>query len=106
MDFSGVDSFESSPSYGMIGQANTEPPSLLATVEMITDTPIRAAATRSWTASMVSSFMLSRRRSPTAAGKPSFTYFKVDYLPDDVWGAGEAVDLDIESPRLDGVRKI
>ena len=37
MDFSDVDGFESSPSYDMIGQANTEPPSLLATLEMITD---------------------------------------------------------------------
>ena len=37
MDFSGVDGFESSPSYDMIGQANTEPTHLLASLMMITD---------------------------------------------------------------------
>ena len=37
MDFSGVDGFESSPSYDMIGQANREPPSLSASLMMITD---------------------------------------------------------------------
>ena len=37
MDSFDVDGFESSPSYDMIGQANTEPTHLLASLMMITD---------------------------------------------------------------------
>ncbi|EJK68895.1 hypothetical protein THAOC_09892 [Thalassiosira oceanica] len=38
-------------------------------------------------------FMPSRRRPPAAVGKPSFAYFPVDYLPDDVWRPDEPTDL-------------
>ncbi|EJK73779.1 hypothetical protein THAOC_04579 [Thalassiosira oceanica] len=38
-------------------------------------------------------FMPSRRRPPAAVGKPSFAYFPVDYLPDDVCQPDEPTDL-------------
>ncbi|EJK66141.1 hypothetical protein THAOC_12951, partial [Thalassiosira oceanica] len=41
----------------------------------------------------VSTFVTSRRRSPAAVGKPSFTYFPVDCLPHDVWRPDEPTDL-------------
>ncbi|EJK66912.1 hypothetical protein THAOC_12117, partial [Thalassiosira oceanica] len=41
----------------------------------------------------VSTFVTSRRRPPAAVGKPSFTYFPVDCLPDDVWRPDEPTDL-------------
>ncbi|EJK56774.1 hypothetical protein THAOC_23270 [Thalassiosira oceanica] len=50
--------------------------------------------------------MPSPRRPPAAVGKPSFPYFKADYLPDECAGRGDQRSFDIESPRLDGVRKI
>ncbi|EJK48362.1 hypothetical protein THAOC_32851 [Thalassiosira oceanica] len=49
----------------------------------------------------------SRRRPPAAPGKPSFPYFKVYYLPRRcVLAEPSQRTSDIESPRLDGVRKI
>ncbi|EJK55109.1 hypothetical protein THAOC_25195 [Thalassiosira oceanica] len=54
----------------------------------------------------VSTFVTSRRRPPAAVGKPSFAYFPVDYLLHDVWRLTSQRSFDIESPRLDGVRKI
>ncbi|EJK62605.1 hypothetical protein THAOC_16772, partial [Thalassiosira oceanica] len=51
--------------------------------------------------------MPSRQRPPAAVGKPSFPYFNADYLPDDVCRPRRpTIFLDIESPRLNGVRKI
>ncbi|EJK61439.1 hypothetical protein THAOC_18074, partial [Thalassiosira oceanica] len=41
----------------------------------------------------VSTFVTSRRRPPAAVGKPSFAYFPVDYLPDDVCRPDEPTDL-------------
>ncbi|EJK45543.1 hypothetical protein THAOC_35839, partial [Thalassiosira oceanica] len=38
-------------------------------------------------------FVTSRRRPPAAIGKPSFAYFPVDYLPDDVCRPDEPTDL-------------
>ncbi|EJK70912.1 hypothetical protein THAOC_07692, partial [Thalassiosira oceanica] len=38
-------------------------------------------------------FMPGRRRPPAAVGKPSFAYFPVDYLPDDVCRPDEPTDL-------------
>ncbi|EJK57625.1 hypothetical protein THAOC_22309, partial [Thalassiosira oceanica] len=38
-------------------------------------------------------FMPSRRRPPAAVGKPSFAYFSVDYLLDDVCRPDEPTDF-------------
>ena len=56
---------------------------------------------------MVSASMLSHRRSPTAAGKPSFAYFKVDYRTRDVWAAlTRPLTWTSVSPRCNVVQKI
>ncbi|EJK45903.1 hypothetical protein THAOC_35461, partial [Thalassiosira oceanica] len=56
---------------------------------------------------LVTAFMPSRRRLPAAPGKPSFPYFKVYYLPRRcVLAEPSQRTCDVESPRLDGARKI
>ncbi|EJK62056.1 hypothetical protein THAOC_17348, partial [Thalassiosira oceanica] len=50
-----------------------------------------AAAT--WPFRYVSTCVTSRRRPPAAVGKPSFAYFPVDYLPDDVCRPDEPTGL-------------
>ncbi|EJK73836.1 hypothetical protein THAOC_04520, partial [Thalassiosira oceanica] len=80
---------------------------LLAPSEMITGADTNRCHRSQDRIGLVTAFMPSRRRLPAAPGKPSFPYLKVYYLPRRcVLAEPSQRTCDIESPRLDGARKI